>query len=182
MIFGDRFIRRIPQSDLVLAQIARLFRSPVDHKKARNWLPTLPHPLAPSVVVQSMHRGPPKGRESMSSWPVHPALVGVVQSGDGWAWVRVWRGTDEVNAANSWRPSIDGPDIWFWWVDIDSSIISESTPPGSVRRTVPSIVNSWRRLCPVKDAPPDDDDDGYWHWCDTQARRRTARRRRIRMF
>jgi len=40
-----------------------------------------------------------------------------------------------------------------------SSIISESTPPGSVRRTVPSGTNSWRRLCPVKDAPPDDDDD-----------------------
>ena len=36
---------------------------------------------------------------------------------------------------------------------------SESTPPGSVRRTVPSGANSWRRLCPVKDAPPDDDDD-----------------------
>ena len=40
-----------------------------------------------------------------------------------------------------------------------SSIISESTPPGSVRRTVPSGANSWRRLCPVKDAPPDDDDE-----------------------
>jgi len=40
-----------------------------------------------------------------------------------------------------------------------SSIISESTPPGSVRRTVPSGANSWRWLCPVKDAPPDDDDD-----------------------
>jgi len=38
-------------------------------------------------------------------------------------------------------------------------LTSESTPPGSVRRTVPSGVNSWRRLCPVKDAPPDDDDD-----------------------
>jgi len=30
---------------------------------------------------------------------------------------------------------------------------------GSVRRTVPSGENSWRRLCPAKDAPPDDDDD-----------------------
>jgi len=39
------------------------------------------------------------------------------------------------------------------------AVISESTPPGSVRTTVPSGVNSWRRLCPVKDAPPDDDDD-----------------------
>ena len=25
--------------------------------------------------------------------------------------------------------------------------------------TVPSGANSWRRLCPVKDAPPDDDDE-----------------------
>ena len=39
-----------------------------------------------------------------------------------------------------------------------SSIISESTLPGSVRRTVPSGANSWRWLCPVKDAPPDDDE------------------------
>ena len=28
-----------------------------------------------------------------------------------------------------------------------------------IYRTVPSGVNSWRQLCPVKDAPPDDDDD-----------------------
>jgi len=28
-----------------------------------------------------------------------------------------------------------------------------------VRRTVPSGVNSWRQLCPVKDTPLDDDDD-----------------------
>ena len=26
-------------------------------------------------------------------------------------------------------------------------------------RSVPSSVNSWRQLCPAKDAPPDDDDD-----------------------
>jgi len=40
-----------------------------------------------------------------------------------------------------------------------SSTISASTRRGSVRRTVPSGVNSWRQLCPAKDAPPDDDDD-----------------------
>ena len=40
-----------------------------------------------------------------------------------------------------------------------SSTISASTRRGSVCRTVPSGVNSWRRLCPVKDATPDDDDD-----------------------
>ena len=28
-----------------------------------------------------------------------------------------------------------------------------------MRRNVPSGVNSWRQLCPVKDAPLDDDDD-----------------------
>jgi len=39
-----------------------------------------------------------------------------------------------------------------------SSTISASTRRGSVRRTVPSGENSWRRLCPVKDVPPDDDD------------------------
>ena len=40
-----------------------------------------------------------------------------------------------------------------------SSTTSASTRRGSVRRTVPSGVNSWRQLCPVKYAPPDDDDD-----------------------
>jgi len=40
-----------------------------------------------------------------------------------------------------------------------SSTISASTRRGSVRRNVPSGVNSWRQLCPVKDAPVDDDDD-----------------------
>ena len=40
-----------------------------------------------------------------------------------------------------------------------SSTISASTRRGSVRRNVPSGENSWRRLCPAKDAPPDDDDD-----------------------
>ena len=40
-----------------------------------------------------------------------------------------------------------------------SSTISTSTRRGSVRRTVPSGVNSWRQLCPAKDAPPDDDDE-----------------------
>ena len=45
-----------------------------------------------------------------------------------------------------------------------SSIISESSPPGSVRRTVSSGSNSWRRLCPVKDAPPDDDDEWTLPW------------------
>ena len=40
-----------------------------------------------------------------------------------------------------------------------SSTISASTWRGSVRRTIPSGVNSWRRLCHAKDAPPDDDDD-----------------------
>ena len=40
-----------------------------------------------------------------------------------------------------------------------SSTISALTRHGSVRRTVPSGVNSWRQLCLVKDAPPDDDDD-----------------------
>ena len=40
-----------------------------------------------------------------------------------------------------------------------SSTISASTWRGSVRRNVPSGVNSWRRLCPVKDAPLDDDDE-----------------------
>ena len=39
------------------------------------------------------------------------------------------------------------------------STISASTRRGSVRRNAPSGVNSWRRLCPVKDAPLDDDDD-----------------------
>ena len=34
-----------------------------------------------------------------------------------------------------------------------------STRRGRVRRTVSSGENSWRRLCPAKDAPPDDDDD-----------------------
>ena len=43
-----------------------------------------------------------------------------------------------------------------------SSTISASTRHGSVRRTVPSGVNSWRQLCPVKDAPPDDDDEQEW--------------------
>jgi len=43
-----------------------------------------------------------------------------------------------------------------------SSTISASTRHGSVRRTVPSGVNSWRQLCHAKDAPPDDDDDEYW--------------------
>ena len=41
-----------------------------------------------------------------------------------------------------------------------SSAISASTRRGSVRRTVPSGVNSWRQLCSAKDAPPDDDDEG----------------------
>ena len=40
-----------------------------------------------------------------------------------------------------------------------SSTISASTQRGSVRRNVPSGVNSWRQLCPVKDAPLDDDDE-----------------------
>ena len=40
-----------------------------------------------------------------------------------------------------------------------SSTISASTRRGSVRRNVPSGVNSWRRPYPVKDAPLDDDDD-----------------------
>jgi len=40
-----------------------------------------------------------------------------------------------------------------------SSTISASTPRGSVHRNIPSGVNSWRRLCPVKDTPLDDDDD-----------------------
>ena len=40
-----------------------------------------------------------------------------------------------------------------------SSTISVSTRHGSVHRTVPSGVNSWRPVCPVKDEPPDDDDD-----------------------
>jgi len=40
-----------------------------------------------------------------------------------------------------------------------SSTISASTRRGSVRRNVPSGINSWRQLCPVKDAPLDDDDD-----------------------
>ena len=40
-----------------------------------------------------------------------------------------------------------------------SSTISASTRRGSVHRNVPSGVNSWRRLRPVKDAPLDDDDD-----------------------
>jgi len=40
-----------------------------------------------------------------------------------------------------------------------SSTISASTRRGSVRRTVSSGENSWRQLCPAKDAPPDDDDD-----------------------
>jgi len=39
-----------------------------------------------------------------------------------------------------------------------SSTISASTLRGSMRRNVPSGVNLWRRLCPVKDAPLDDDD------------------------
>jgi len=34
-----------------------------------------------------------------------------------------------------------------------------------VRRTVPSGENSWRRLCPARNAPPDDDDDDdELHW------------------
>jgi len=40
-----------------------------------------------------------------------------------------------------------------------SSTISASTRRGSVRRNVPSGVNSWRQLYPVKDAPLDGDDD-----------------------
>jgi len=32
-----------------------------------------------------------------------------------------------------------------------------STQRGSVHRIVPSGVNSWRQLCPAKDAPLDDD-------------------------
>jgi len=40
-----------------------------------------------------------------------------------------------------------------------NSTISASTRRGIVRRNVPSGVNSWRQLCPVKDAPLDDDDD-----------------------
>ena len=40
-----------------------------------------------------------------------------------------------------------------------SGTTSASTRRGSARRTVPSGANSWRRLCPAKDAPPDDDDD-----------------------
>ena len=40
-----------------------------------------------------------------------------------------------------------------------SSTILASTRRGSVRRTVASGENSWRWLCPAKDAPPDDDDD-----------------------
>ena len=44
--------------------------------------------------------------------------------------------------------------------------ISASTRHGSVRRNVPSGVNSWRQLCPVKDAPlDDDDDDDDFHLC-----------------
>ena len=43
-----------------------------------------------------------------------------------------------------------------------SSTISASTRRGSMRRTVPSGVNSWRQLC-AKDAPPDDDDDDTVH-------------------
>ena len=42
---------------------------------------------------------------------------------------------------------------------LSSSTISASTRRGSVHRNVPSGVNSWRQLCPVKDAPLDDDDD-----------------------
>jgi len=42
-----------------------------------------------------------------------------------------------------------------------SSTISASARRGSVRRTVPSGVNSWRQLCPANDAPPDDDDDEF---------------------
>ena len=45
-----------------------------------------------------------------------------------------------------------------------SSTISASTRRGSVHRTVPSGVNSWRQLCPAKDAPPDDDDDEIASW------------------
>ena len=44
-----------------------------------------------------------------------------------------------------------------------SSTISASTRRGSVRRTVPSGENSWRRLCPAKDVPPDDDDEWSNH-------------------
>ena len=40
-----------------------------------------------------------------------------------------------------------------------STTILASTRRGSVHRIVPSGVNSWRQLCPAKDAPPDDDDD-----------------------
>ena len=35
-----------------------------------------------------------------------------------------------------------------------------STQRGSVHRIVPSGVNSWRQLCPAKNAPLNDDDDG----------------------
>ena len=44
------------------------------------------------------------------------------------------------------------------------SPLNVSTRRGSVRRTVPSRENSWRRLCPAKDAPPDDDDDDDDEW------------------
>jgi len=40
-----------------------------------------------------------------------------------------------------------------------SSTILASARRGSVRRNVPSGVNSWRWLCPVKDAPLNDDDE-----------------------
>ena len=43
-----------------------------------------------------------------------------------------------------------------------STTISASTRRGSVRRNVPSGVNSWRRPCPVKGAPLDDDETRIW--------------------
>jgi len=47
---------------------------------------------------------------------------------------------------------------------------SASTRRASVRRNVPSGVNSWRQLCPVKDAPLVDDDDDECHkwWISTE--------------
>lgn len=72
---------------------------------------TSPHPLAPSEVVQSAHRGSPKGREFVSSWPVHPAPIRVVLPDDGWVWVGIWRETRGLDVAGSWRLSVDSPDI-----------------------------------------------------------------------
>jgi len=50
---------------------------------------------------------------------------------------------------------------WLRTIELDLQQHNLGLNPrrGSVRRTVPSGVNSWRRLCPAKDAPPDDDDD-----------------------